>query len=736
MVKGRGGDVREKVLITGIIGMLVMLGAGALFTLRRLSVDQQRIVSIYERALDDAVDAEHLVATSERAARLVRSYLVAPEAEPLEQLTAARHEFSVTLQRLKSVHGATGFRGHLEAIERAQVRVQKSADALITARREGAAFESVGRRFEQELIPARRELDGAISTMGQTMRAAVRADRERAQLLLQADLRLFAGSLGAALLLLLGMMGLLALLVQRNIQREQQLRVSEAKFSGIVSLAADAIISVDEQRRIVIFNKGAEAIFGFQATEVLGQTLELLLPERLRTDHAGHVHAFSAGPSTARHMGERKEILGRRKSGEEFPAEAAISKLDVNGGSVMTAVLRDISERRRAEREQRFLSSASAALAESLDVQVTLDRIARLVVPELADGCIIHLLEKDTLVIAAVAHVEAASAQALREALERNPIAVHSRHVIAQAVRTGRPQLQAHHPEAQLCVPLCMRGACIGAISLSMGPSGRTLDDRDLRLAEELARRASLAMDNARLYAEALSATRSRDEMLGIVAHDLRSPVNAMTLAASAVLRKLKKQGADAEQLQNVESVIQSARRMNRLIEDLLDVVRMEVGKLSIQRSRWPAAQLVQDAVLAHQALCAEAGIELRQQLPEGLPELVVDPDRILQVFTNLMGNAIKFTPRGGVVTVGASLEPGQVVFCISDTGPGIPEEHLPHLFDRFWQARSTDRRGAGLGLAIAKGIVEAHGGRLWVRSALGQGSTFSFCVPLPPPAP
>jgi len=220
--------------------------------------------------------------------------------------------------------------------------------------------------------------------------------------------------------------------------------------------------------------------------------------------------------------------------------------------------------------------------------------------------------------------------------------------------------------------------------------------------------------------------------MLGIVAHDLRSPVNAITLATSGMLRKLKKQGADAEQLQSIESVIQSARRMNRLIEDLLDVVRMEAGRLSIQRIRWPAAQLVRDAFTAHQGLCAEAGIPLEQQLPEQLPELSVDPDRILQVFTNLLGNAIKFTPTGGKVRVGASLELDEVVFWVTDSGPGIPQEHLPNLFDRFWQAHSTDRRGAGLGLAIAKGIVEAHGGRIWARSVLGQGSTFSFCVPLP----
>ena len=728
--------MRERLLITSIIVLLLLLGVGTYLTLSRLTGDLQRIVSIYERSLATAADSQHLVASSERAARYVRTYLLSPGPEPLEQLAAARREFSVTLQRLRGANELPGGQHLFEAIAQAQSRVQHSADSLMEARRAGASFESVGQQFEQQLLPARRDLDGAITAMEEATRARVQVDREAAQQLLRQGVRLFAGSLGTIVMALLGMMALLARLLRQNSQREQQLEASEAKFSGIVSIAADAIVSIDEQRRIVIFNKGAEAIFGFQASEVLGQKLEVLLPTRFHEAHSRHVQAFGAGPTVARHMGERREILGRRRNGEEFPAEAAISKLDVGGKPVMTAVLRDISERRRAEREQRFLSAATAALAESLDTQVTLDRLARLVVPELADSCAIHLLEKDTLTVAAVAHVDAALAQALRESLTRGPIALHSEHPIAQAARASEPRLVTGVSEAQLCVPLRVRGVCIGTISLSMGPSERTLSSRDLPLAEELARRAALAIENTRLYAEQQRATRSRDEMLGIVAHDLRSPVNAMTLATSGVLRKLKKQGADAEQIQSVESVIQSARRMNRLIEDLLDVVRMEAGRLSVQCTRWPAAQLVRDALMAHQGLCAEAAIELGQQLPEQLPELSVDPDRILQVFTNLLGNAIKFTPKGGKVTVGASPEPDQVVFWVTDSGPGIPEEHLPHLFDRFWQARSMDRRGAGLGLAIAKGIVEAHGGRIWARSVLGQGSTFSFCVPLPARTP
>jgi len=494
--------MRERFLITGIIGLLLLLGAGTYLTLRRLTGDLRHIVSIYERSLETAVDAERLAASSERAARSVRSYLLAPGAEPIEQLAMARREFTVTLQRIQRADGALEAERLFEAIAQAQSRVQKSADALMEVRRAGASFESVGSQFEQQLIPARRDLDSAIIALKEAMRERVRMDREGAQQLLRQDLRLFGGSLGSIVVALLGMVALLARLLRHNRQRKQLLEASEAKFSGIVSIAADAIISVDEQRRIVIFNKGAEAIFGFQASEVLGQKVELLLPQRFHEAHARHVRSFGEGPTVARHMGERTEILGRRKSGEEFPSEAAISKLEVGGRPVMTAVLRDISERRRAEREQRFLSVATAALVESLDTQVTLDRLAQLVVPELADSCAIHLIEQDTLIVAAVAHVDAASAQSLRESLRRSPMALHSEHPIAHAAHASVSRLVAGEPEVQLCVPLCVRGACLGTISMSRGPAGGTLSNGDLPLAEELARRAALAIENTRLYAE------------------------------------------------------------------------------------------------------------------------------------------------------------------------------------------------------------------------------------------
>ena len=174
---------------------------------------------------------------------------------------------------------------------------------------------------------------------------------------------------------------------------------------------------------------------------------------------------------------------------------------------------------------------------------------------------------------------------------------------------------------------------------------------------------------------------------------------------------------------------------MNRLIEDLLDVTRMEAGRLSVEPGRVAAAQVVSDSVEMQRALAAAASLDLRLELAGHLPEVWADRDRLLQVFENLIGNALKFTPAGGRITVGAAPGAGEVVFRVSDTGGGIAADDLPHLFDRFWRGRRSTGRGAGLGLPIVKGVVDAHRGRIWVESTPPRGSTFFFTIPTARPA-
>jgi signal transduction histidine kinase len=185
------------------------------------------------------------------------------------------------------------------------------------------------------------------------------------------------------------------------------------------------------------------------------------------------------------------------------------------------------------------------------------------------------------------------------------------------------------------------------------------------------------------------------------------------------------------ETRESAEVIGRVASEMNRLIEDLLDGTRIEAGRLMIEPGRVSALHLVSDVVALHCPLVSSRGHELRLSLPDDLPDLWADRGRLLQVFDNLLGNAVKFTQTGGCITLGAETQETTVLFWVADTGPGIPWEHQPHLFDRFWQARPAGRAGAGLGLPIVKGIVEAHGGEVSVKSVPGQGSSFSFTIPI-----
>jgi signal transduction histidine kinase len=237
-----------------------------------------------------------------------------------------------------------------------------------------------------------------------------------------------------------------------------------------------------------------------------------------------------------------------------------------------------------------------------------------------------------------------------------------------------------------------------------------------------------VAIENARLYRASVQATQLRDQVLGVVAHDLRNPLSTILLQAAA----LKRQSPEPERRsQKPGDVIhRAATRMNRLIQDLLDVVLMEAGQLTIKRAQLSAGELVGEAVDMQRSLASSFSLELGVDLHGDVPAVWADRDRLLQVFENLISNAIKFTKAGGRITVGAAARDHNVVFRVTDTGCGIAPEGLAHVFDRFWQATRAGSQGAGLGLPIAKGIVEAHGGRIWVESTQGQGTTFRFTIP------
>jgi signal transduction histidine kinase len=441
--------------------------------------------------------------------------------------------------------------------------------------------------------------------------------------------------------------------------------------------------------------------------------------------------------------------LGLRPGGDEFHAEAAISKLAVGGRTVLTVALRDVTDRKRLEAEQQLLAEVGPILASSFAYEETLSKVADLAVRDLVDLCAVDLVEDGGRVrrlktaIRSTAplqkrserpevRVDAGGLDILRSVREsRRPVVVpRPSPAVMASLEQGddpRPEALAAAPAGLVAVPLVAHDELLGTIALAssvaLGPYGPA----DLRLATELARRASLAIENGRLYRAAQRATQARDDLLGIVAHDLRSPLNGILMAAGL----LRPRGlADRRSQKPGEIIERSAKRMNRLIEDLLDVTRIEAGRLSFEPGSVSPPQLVADAVEAQRLLATGASLEIQAEAPPQVADAWADRDRLLQVFENLIGNAIKFTQPHGHVTVGAEEGEGEVIFRVADTGAGITAAELPHLFDRFWQGERAKRRGTGLGLPIVKGIVDAHGGRIWVTSAPGEGSTFFFAIP------
>jgi CheY-like chemotaxis protein/anti-sigma regulatory factor (Ser/Thr protein kinase) len=232
--------------------------------------------------------------------------------------------------------------------------------------------------------------------------------------------------------------------------------------------------------------------------------------------------------------------------------------------------------------------------------------------------------------------------------------------------------------------------------------------------------------DSPRDAAELEAMIRSRDEVMAVVAHDLQNPLNVISLAASTLLKK----STDPALRRSVERILGAAQRADRLVRDLVDIGAIERGRLTVRPLPLDPADLILAAIDSQQGAAGQASILIATDLSPELPLILADEERLHEVLENLIGNALKFTAPGGRITVGASTGSGEVIMWVDDSGAGIAPDELPHVFDRFWQARKAERRGTGLGLTITKAIVESHGGRIWLDSRLGLGTTARFTIP------
>jgi signal transduction histidine kinase len=396
-------------------------------------------------------------------------------------------------------------------------------------------------------------------------------------------------------------------------------------------------------------------------------------------------------------------------------------------------------------RAAEFLAEASATLFSSLGYENTIAAVVCAGIPPLGNLCFLDLVgDDDRLHCVAIqfADPQMGSTDRARpseptadpkspqvEALRLGKAVLISRGDIPSDDVDRADPLEELGGRSMMAVPLVTRGRKLGVLTFVATEGERQHSASDLALAEEIGRRAAIAIDNAELYEQAQRAIRARQDLLAIVSHDLKNPLNAI-LMATTLLTQAGATGKLEAQKKRIDIIERSANRMNRLLGDLLDIASIEAGHLSVDVRRFPAAALVREAVELHEVAAAQKQLHLEPLLPNKELEIECDRGRILQVFGNLIGNAIKFTPSAGSVRVAAESRGEEVLFSVADSGGGIEPEELAHVFDRFWQAQKTARLGTGLGLTIAKALVEAHGGRIWVESTVGKGATFFFTVP------
>jgi signal transduction histidine kinase len=403
------------------------------------------------------------------------------------------------------------------------------------------------------------------------------------------------------------------------------------------------------------------------------------------------------------------------------------------------------NEAEAAERRMRFLVDASRVLAASLDYWNTWEGMARLAVRDIADFCLIDVLAEDqsrrritilspNLPEITEKDVEGALAEVASHVLRTSRPVIYPKTDEDFETRIQEITEDRRSFESYVCVPLLLNERALGTLTLVKVRSDDLYTSTDLILLEDLARRTVAAFENAHLYSHALQAIRSRDDVLNVVSHDLKEPLTIITGFSGMFLRQAEPKENLICDRKQVEAIQRSAKQMNRLIGDLLDTASIEARHLSVESQACPVYPLVSEAMELAQSLAGGKALQLKSEIPRDIPLLFVDRRRILQVFANLISNAIKFTPAGGTITVRAAHFEDKVQCSVEDTGSGIPEDELPHIFDRFWQAPATAHLGTGLGLYIVKGIVEGHGGRIWVESTVGQGSRFIFTLPVIPP--
>ncbi len=529
----------------------------------------------------------------------------------------------------------------------------------------------------------------------------------------------------------------------------------------------DAVIATDARGIITFMNPIAESLTQWQEEAARGRPLSEVF-------HIVNEQTRAAVESPADVVLERGVIVGLAnhtvlitRNGRDIPIDDSGAPIRGSDGTIQGVVLvfRDVSGRKREEARRAFLADAAAALAESLDYETTLSKVARLAVPRWADWCAVDLLQdgKGSTKRVAVAHVDPAKVQLAKDLDAKYPPSPDAPTGVPNVLRTGRAEFYPEisdellvagtvdaehlhlarelHLRSAMVVPLIARGQILGAITFVFAESERRYGEDDLRFAEELAGRCAIAIDNAHLYASEQHARRAadaansaKDNFLATVSHELRTPLNAIMgwskLMAAPGFDEARRERA-------IETIGRNAVAMAQLVEDLLDMSRIINGRMRLDVHPVDLLRVVETAIESIRPAAEARQVVIAPILDSTLPTLRGDPTRLQQVVWNLLSNAVKFTSKGGRVDVVLRRSGSAIEVCVSDSGRGIAPGFLPYVFDPFRQEQSSfsrERGGLGIGLAITRQLVELHGGTIEARSeGEGRGSTFTVHLPIAP---
>jgi PAS domain S-box-containing protein len=491
-------------------------------------------------------------------------------------------------------------------------------------------------------------------------------------------------------------------------------------FRELVDAAPDGIVVCDRDGTIVIVNVQAEQMFGYAREELIGEPIEALIPERLRARHPQHVSAYTASPRT-RSMGSGLELSGRRRDGTEFPVEISLSPIGSAQGRMVAAAIRDVTDRKRIEDEARranaYLLSAVDSIQDAFSLYDEEDRIVlvnssfrRLVGPSVGGSIVGRRFDELLGELVAAGMFDRGDQPAA---------AVRSRWLEYHRVPVGMLELKTSDGRTLRAIERAT--AERGTVSLIIDAT------EDRLLADELR--------GARAQAEAASAAKS--EFLASMSHELRTPLNAV-LGFAQLLQRDRKQPLTERQRERVDHVVRGGEHLLRLIDDVLDLARIEAGGVTISTEPVTVAPLVEEVVSTLEPMATRAGISIEVTPISGeLPPVIADRTRLAQILMNFGSNAVKYNRAGGHVIFRAAREGAAVRFTVSDDGLGIPEDKRARIFEPFHRAgqEAGPIEGTGIGLAISKRLATLMKGAIGFSSETDRGSTFWVEVPVAPVA-